>query len=91
MGLQWRDVVGAGVVVLRVVPGKALIELGDGLAVLPEATRRCRRAAYGAGRGCHEGRVLWHSGAREELGRVVGGTEFLNRLGRHPAPPPLIG
>lgn len=62
MGLQWRDVVGAGVVVLRVASGKALIELGDGLTFIEEPTGNCRRALSGVIRSFHEGMVLRGTG-----------------------------
>ena len=87
MGLLRCDVVDAGVVVLRVVPGKVLVEVYDGLAVVEEATRIGRSAFHRAERGFNEGIVIRGSGAREELGHAVVCTEFLNRLGLHLAAP----
>ena len=77
------DVVDARMVVLGVVPGKVPIEIGDGLAVVQEATGILRGAFYGAEGRLDERIVIGSSGAGKQLGQAVIFTQSLDRLGFH--------
>ena len=48
MGLLRGNVVDAGMVMLRVIPGKVSFEIGDGLVVIQESPRILRGAFDGA-------------------------------------------
>jgi hypothetical protein len=83
VSLLRSDIVDARMVVLRIVPSKVPIEIGDGLVVVQESTGILRGPFYGA-----EGRldiwiVIGSSGASKQLGHAVIFTQPLDRLGFH--------
>ena len=69
VGLLRGDVVDAGRVMLRVVPGKVPSEVGDGLAVVQEAAGIFRRAFDGAEGGLDERIVIGGRGRANHWGR----------------------
>ena len=83
VGLLRGDVVDARMVMLRVVPCKVPIKIGDGLAVIQESTGILRGSFHGAEGGLDERIVIGSSGASKQLRHVVILTQSLNRLGFH--------